>query len=232
MEIAQRTAQGEGRQRHARAIAEELEAILASLDPRSMVRAEADAEAVLSSLAHVARPGPKVMIRHGILDEIIESLRGPFRLRLVYRDAGAPERIVEPHGVLLAARTYLVARQPSRSQKLLYFRVDRIHEAACTDESFDLEPGFSIEAFASRAFGAHQTEGQYGEVIWRFLPEAADRAAEFRFHPGQKIEWQDDGSLVVRFHAAGWLEMAWFLYQWGDKVEVVAPDGLRDYTHP
>jgi predicted DNA-binding transcriptional regulator YafY len=43
---------------------------------------------------------------------------------------------------------------------------------------------------------------------------------------------QDDGSLIVRFHAAGWLEMAWFLYQWGDKVEVLAPEGLRDYVHP
>ncbi len=28
-------------------------------------------------------------------------------------------------------------------------------------------------------------------------------------------------------HAAGWLEMAWHLYQWGDAVEVIAPEGLR-----
>jgi predicted DNA-binding transcriptional regulator YafY len=45
------------------------------------------------------------------------------------------------------------------------------------------------------------------------------------------LDWQADGSLIVRFHAAGWLEMAWHLYQWGDKVEVLAPDGLRDYVH-
>lgn len=53
------------------------------------------------------------------------------------------------------------------------------------------------------------------------------RAAEFRFHPTQVLEPQDDESLIVRFTAAGWLEMAWHLYQWGDKVEVIAPDGLR-----
>lgn len=41
------------------------------------------------------------------------------------------------------------------------------------------------------------------------------------------LEPQDDGSLIVRFNAAGWLEMAWHLYQWGDKVEVIAPDRLR-----
>jgi predicted DNA-binding transcriptional regulator YafY len=57
--------------------------------------------------------------------------------------------------------------------------------------------------------------------------EIAARAAEFRFHPTQVLEPQDDGSLIVRFNAAGWLEMAWHLYQWGDKVEVIAPDELR-----
>lgn len=65
-------------------------------------------------------------------------------------------------------------------------------------------------------------------MIWRFTPEAAERAAEFRFHPSQVLKCQDDGSLVVQFQAGGWLEMASHLYQWGDKVEVVAPAGLRD----
>src|SRR3546814_5990768 len=68
---------------------------------------------------------------------------------------------------------------------------------------------------------------QYGEIVWRFLPEAASRAAEFQFHPNQSAEYRDDGSLIVRFKAAGWLEMAWHLYQWGDKVEVLEPAGLR-----
>ncbi len=73
----------------------------------------------------------------------------------------------------------------------------------------------------------YQDPEQYGEVVWRFAAEAAERAAEFRFHPTQTVEPQDDGSLIVRFQASGWLEMAWHLYQWGDKVEVLMPEGLR-----
>ncbi|WP_449314197.1 hypothetical protein [Rhodobacter maris] len=41
------------------------------------------------------------------------------------------------------------------------------------------------------------------------------------------MEWQDDSSLLVRFEAAGGLEMAWHLYQWGDAVEVLEPEGLH-----
>lgn len=46
--------------------------------------------------------------------------------------------------------------------------------------------------------------------------------------PRQVREPQDDGRLIVRFQAASWMEIAWHLYQWGDKVEVLAPKALRD----
>jgi predicted DNA-binding transcriptional regulator YafY len=112
-------------------------------------------------------------------------------------------------------------------ETILNFRMDRIYAAEVLEESFLFASGFTLEKYAAQAFGVHQDPAQYGEVIWSFAPEAADRAAEFRFHPTQLMEPQDDGSLIVRFHAAGWLEMAWHLYQWGDNVEVVAPEGLR-----
>ena len=83
---------------------------------------------------------------------------------------------------------------------------------------------------STTSIGAYQDASQFGEVVWHFTPEAAVRAAESRFHPTQTLEHEDDGSLIVRFHAAGWLEMAWFLYQWGDAVEGLAPQKLRDMT--
>lgn len=64
-------------------------------------------------------------------------------------------------------------------------------------------------------------------MVWRFLPgEPAKRAAEFVFHPRQVVEHMEDGSLIVRFTTSGWNEMTWYLYQWGDKVEVLAPPEL------
>src|SRR3546814_6388475 len=90
--------------------------------------------------------------------------------------------------------------------------MDRIHSAQTLDESFSLSPGFSLADSAARSFGVYQDPEQYSEVVWRFAPAAAGRAAEFCFHPKQIAEPQDDGSLIVRFHPSGWLEMAWHLY--------------------
>lgn len=224
LEIAARGAKAEGRLRHARALVDLLEGLLAQAPSRS--RIETDAEAVLTAMGQVMRPGPRVSVEPDVLDAIIEALRGPFRLRVRYNRDDAI-RVLEPHGVLLGHRTYLAARDPEKADEVRNFRIDLIRDAAVLDESFALQDSFNITDYAARSFGVWQDPEQYGEVIWRFAPEAAERAAGFRFHPRQVLEPQDDGSLFVRFEAAGWLEMAWHLYQWGDMVEVIAPEALR-----
>ncbi|CUX06853.1 putative transcriptional regulator [Agrobacterium fabacearum S56] len=229
LEIAGRTARSDGRLRHATALDDVRRGLLARLTSKDALRTEADVEAVLLGMGSVARPGPRVNLVPAVVDAVIEALRGPFRLRMRYGNVDATERIVEPHGFLLGHRSYLVARQPERGDEMRNFRMDRILSAQCLDESFNIAPGFSLEDYTARSFGVYQNPKQYDEVIWRFAPHAATRAAEFFFHPKQTVEPQDDGSLIVRFHAAGWLEMAWYLYSWGDAVEVVAPEGLRSF---
>ena len=230
LEIAVQAAYDENRLRHANALRDLRDGLIARLSTKDAYRAEADADAVLSGLGQVMRPGPRVPLRPEIVESVIEGLRGPFRLQVIYSAPDAPPRIIEPHGLLVGARSYLIARQPSRGEELLNFRMDRIKSAQCLNESFTLKAGFSLDEHAARAFGAYQDAEQYGEIVWRFAPKAALQAAEFQFHPNQALESQLDGSLIVRFHASGWLEMAWFLYQWGDAVEVLAPQGLRDLT--
>ena len=83
--------------------------------------------------------------------------------------------------------SYLVARQPARGVDILNFRMDRIHEAEVLNESFQLASGFSLETYAAQAFGVYQDPEQYGEVVWRFTPEAADRRRRIPFPPDSKL---------------------------------------------
>lgn len=108
------------------------------------------------------------------------------------------------------------------------FRLDRIEDAEITSRSFRRDADFDLTAHAARAFGSYHSESEYGPVVWRFAPEAAETARKFIFHPDQEITEEPDGSITVRFSASGLLEMAWHLYTWGDKVEVLAPESLRE----
>ena len=87
--------------------------------------------------------------------------------------------------------------------------------ASLTTRTFVRPLDFDLAVFAERAFGLYQNEREYGEVVWRFYTR------------GETVVDEIDGSLTIRFRAAGHLEMAWHLYQWGDAVEVLAPDRLR-----
>ena len=111
------------------------------------------------------------------------------------------------------------------------FSLDRIETAEIILRNIQCDLDFDLATYAARAFGSFHDEREYGPVAWCFAPEAAETARQFVFHPDQVTTEEPDGSLTVRFSASGHLEMAWHLYQWGDEVEVLAPDHLRDMVH-
>jgi len=206
--------------------------VRALLPPGAGTRLAVDEEALLEALGHAARPGPRPAMSSEVDAAIAEALKGPFLLRIVYRrrtQDKPSERVVAPHGLLLGVRRYLVARDTAKkSARLQHYRVEEIYSAEVLGESFELEPGFSIRAHAEKGFGSYESASEYGDVVWRFSPDAAPHARRFVFHPTQTMEEEADGSLLVRFKASGHLEMCWHLYSWGKSVEVLQPARLRE----
>lgn len=230
LEMSVRRAEREGAARDAAALARLRDRLLAAMPGPHARRVEADAEALLEAQGFASRPGPRVRVRPDLLGVIAEALKAPQRLTIAYagaRDAAPRARRVEPYGLLLGTRRYLVARDARGDGRIRHFRLDRIASARLEPESFARDAGFDLAAHAARAFGSFHDEAEYGEVVWRFAPEAAAVAREFVFHPGQEMTEEADGALTLRFHASGHLEMAWHLYQWGEAVEVLAPEALR-----
>lgn len=204
-----------------------------ALVPRSKAtRLETDHEALLEAQGFVARPGPRPRRDPEVSAAITEAIKACRLLDIEYASGGSKKvshRLVEPYGILTGLRRYLVAQAAGKNPKRLQlFRIDAIRSAAVQNESFARDASFNLQAFAQRSFGVFQNEAEYGEVVWRFTPDAAENARNFEFHPDQTFEEQPDGSLLVHFRAAGLLEMAWHLYAWGNKVEVVAPIRLKE----
>lgn len=193
-------------------------------------RIAVDEEALLESMGLAARPGPRPLADEAIDGLVSTALKARQRLRVRYAgraDAKPNWRTIEPYGLLLGARRYIVARDVAKAGQLRYFRVEAILDAELAEGHFTPEPEFDLEAQAKRGFGSYENSEEYGEVTWRFSPVAALHARRYQFHPEQLFEEQPDGSLIVRFSASGHLEMAWHLYAWGDQVEVLAPAALR-----
>ena len=61
----------------------------------------------------------------------------------------------------------------------------------------------------------------------RILPHGVDEARAWLFHATQVLEDQPDGTVLVRFSSSGMRELSWHLFTWGDKVEILQPDRLK-----
>jgi predicted DNA-binding transcriptional regulator YafY len=230
LEFAIRRAAREGAALDVRALSGLRDRLLAAMPGPHARRAEADAEALLEAHGFACRPGPQVRVAAHLMGVISAALKGPHVLTVTYTGGRDPdrERRLEPHGLLLGTRRYLVARETGGDGRMKHYRLDRITAARLEADSFARDPTFDLTSHAARAFGSYHADAEYGAVIWRFSPTAAPTARTFLFHPTQTMTEEEDGSLTIRFTASGHLEMAWHLYIWGDAVEVLAPDALRD----
>ncbi len=230
LELAIQRADRDGALNEVRALQTLRDRLLAAMPGSHARRVEADAEAMLEAYGFASRPGPKVRGSADLLGAVAEALKGPHRLTITYAGGRDPSQVrtLEPHGLLLGARRYLVARLAGGDGRMQHYRLDRIVTARLEASSFQRDPAFNLTQHTARAFGSYHADPEYGAVIWRFAPRAAHVAQEFTFHPDQQMTLEPDGSLTVRFAASGHLEMAWHLYQWGNTVEVVAPSALRD----
>ena len=207
------------------------EKILALVPRSKAARLETDHEALLEAQGLAARPGPRQMIDRKIAAALAEGIKGFRVLQVDYqgRDDDAPRsRRLCPYGLLTGLRRYLVARPEDEADgPIRLYIIENLRTVTVMPDHFERDPNFQLQDFVNRAFGVFQNEDEYGEVAWRFAPDCAAHARSFEFHPEQTVEDQTDGSLIVRFKAAGHLEMCWHLYIWGDQVEVLAPEALR-----
>lgn len=211
-----------------KSLRDRLVATLPSPQARSM---EVDAEAILEAKGYACRPGPKVKTSPAVLNVVSAALRGPFRLIIRYQgaqDGKLRKRVIEPYGILLGTRHYLIARDTAKDANLRRFRMDRIEKAEITNDWFEKDKDFDLEAYAARSFGSFHSDEEFSRVVWRFSPAAAPTARKFEFHPKQEMTDLGDGGLTVSFEASGLVEMAWHLAKWGREVEVVEPVELRE----
>ena len=231
LEMSIRRAEREGAQSEVEALQALRGRLIATLPSSHARRAEVDAEAVLEAQGYACRPGPKVKTSSVVTGTIATALKAPFSLIIRYQgaqDAEPRDRTVEPYGMLLGTRPYLIARDLTNGPGFRRFRLDRISEASSTGQSFVRDSEFDLDAYAAQSFGSFHSEAEFGLVVWRFSPVAASAARDFLFHPDQIVTDHADGGLIVTFRASGWVEMAWHLYQWGDTVKVIEPPELQE----
>lgn len=186
-----------------------------------------DLEALLQAETVAVTAGPRPFEDETVLQAVREGLKAMSTLRFRYEGGSNPGRVreVTPYGILFGRSNYLVAAESAETGPRNW-RLDRIFDVEVTGRPGERPEGFSLQAYADESFGIYQDDTH--DVVLKVLPTGAEDALRWRFHARQTVEPRPDGSVMVRFRSSGMRELAWHLFTWGDKVEIVEPPALHE----
>ncbi|MCL4442187.1 MAG: WYL domain-containing protein [Firmicutes bacterium] len=161
-------------------------------------------------------------LMNAIKDNCVVSMRyfTPTRGEMSKRD-------VEPYGLASKHNVWYLVGYCRKSQERRTFRIDLIDQVYVLSEKFRFPDDFSIKAYIGDSWGIFSSD-ETRRVVIKVAPELAYRFRLISYHPSQKVERElGDGSVMVSYNTSGMYEfMAWVL-QWGEFVEVLEPEDLR-----
>lgn len=191
--------------------------------------ARANADDIFASSGIAMMPRPHIKYNPEIMSVIQNAILSCNQLEILYR---GKKHTVCPLGLLYGWRNnYLIATHERHLDNPLRYICGNIESVRVLDTGFDCGD-FDIRKYAQKSFGVYVTDCGGYDVEWRVSPDTAPEALKYTFHPTQKVTENPDGSLTIRFHADGLVEMAWHLFTWGGQIVPIAPNELIDeYKH-
>ena len=168
----------------------------------------------------------------GIMQALSEAWMNRKTVGISYLTLGQKqprERLIDPYFIQPASLQHgkYVIAYCHLSRELRTFKIERIKSIRLTDDSYEIPGSFDANAYLGAAFGIN-VSGRPVKVKLKFSPVIAEIARETRWHHSQETEMQPDGSALVTFKVPLTTELESFILGWGENVEVVEPEKLRN----
>jgi proteasome accessory factor B len=161
-----------------------------------------------------------------VVDAARAAIEQEQRLAITHAKPGQPatRRVVEPYATWIAdGRAYLIARSEGKTE-LQHFNLARISQAEVLDETFERDPGFDLDEYVSRGFGA--LHGPARRVVIELAPDVAHVAREGSYHPTQQVEQLPDGRVHLVMVTGGLSKLAAWIAGFGGKARAIEPTEL------
>lgn len=213
----------------AEVLASLLHKIRGALDGPTRTRTAPDLEALTRAQRIFIPAGPGIPIAAETLAAVQQAIMAGMMLEFDYQAEGKDDaewRRVIPYGLVHGSISYLIGKLPERDDPPVFYRLDRMAAVKVSDRQGTVPVDFEIDQWMSKSFGIWR--GKEYEIELKALPEAAELAKQWRFHPQQSLYEEADGSLIITFKADGLRELAMHLCTWSGSILPVRPTELID----
>ncbi len=159
------------------------------------------------------------------LEMLRQAVREHRTVQITYRAVSRPEmdcRQVNPYALVFRIGWWYLVGYCLLRQEMRSFRIDRIEEVQCTENTFHMTEDFDIHAYLAEEW---QSQPQI-QVKLRFTPQAAHVALTNRSY-WDELEEQPDGAIIVKMVMPDLISATCTALAYGPGVTVLEPEALR-----
>jgi len=172
--------------------------------------------------------------RHNSLQTVYDMVQGAIRrsarlegFYLSPADAARLRLQLDPYWLLFHRHAWYVVGHSSHHGKVTTLKLGRFRGLKLTTQSFRRPKGYTLDAYLGNAWGVMPGDKCH-HVQLRFSRPLSPYVAEINWHRTQRIRWDEEGRAVFSARVDGLDEIAWWVFGFGNHVEVLQPEDLRN----
>jgi predicted DNA-binding transcriptional regulator YafY len=165
-----------------------------------------------------------------IFDALTQAIVGQHICELQYDslfDKKVIDVAVHPLRLVFRQRAWYLLAWSQEHGEIRTFKVLRIRQLGVRKERFVEPTDVTTDEYFGDAWNMIP-EGETYEVHLHFSARVARNVSEVQWHANQEVTFRDDGSCDFRVRVDGYHEISWWILGYGDQVEVLAPQPLRE----
>jgi predicted DNA-binding transcriptional regulator YafY len=160
---------------------------------------------------------------------LIEAILRKRRCLVEYRTPSRSEAKTyefDPYRLLfVGGGLYVIGRVPQHMDAAT-LAIDRLLSVVFSKTEFEVDPTFDPQRCRENAFGVSWQDPV--DIVLHFRADQAPYVRERLWHPSQTLTDLPEGGVQLAFRAGGPFEIRRWILGWGDAVEVICPDELRE----
>lgn len=133
---------------------------------------------------------------------------------------------LSPYHLVHSDNIWYVLGKSGLHKRIHPFKLSQIKELNMSDKGFIPHGEFDIAEYLGRAWSM-MPEGRLYYIKLKFMPEVAHSVTQVRWHSTQAVTFGEDCSAIVEFCVDGLSEITWWILSYGDQVQVLEPEILR-----
>ena len=123
--------------------------------------------------------------------------------------------------------SYVIAYDQQRNT-ISTFRTNRINgHVTVKDETYETPEDFELREYIDDTFGIYTSKNPM-TLKALFSSKVSEAVSRTIWHPSQKLEWVDDGSVLMTLRMRNAIYLRGWILGWGTEVEILKPIWLRD----